>query len=153
MHGHTGGASQGTPAEYVLKLWMGHGITTVRDPGSMNGLDWILEHKAKSEKNEITASRIKAYVWFGQGRKEPVATPEQARAWVAEVAGKGADGLKQLAPPGPHAGNDRRGPEAGYPYRRPSCANGRRLDERAGCRPSGPNHSRALVRSARGAVH
>jgi len=94
MHGHTGGASQGTPAEYVLKLWMGHGITTVRDPGSMNGLDWTLEHKAKSEKNDITAPRIKAYVRFGQGRKEPIATPEQARAWVAEVAGKGADGLK-----------------------------------------------------------
>jgi imidazolonepropionase-like amidohydrolase len=32
MHGHVGGADQGTPAEYVFKLWMGHGITTVRYP-------------------------------------------------------------------------------------------------------------------------
>ncbi|MEO6194861.1 MAG: hypothetical protein ABIS20_17745, partial [Thermoanaerobaculia bacterium] len=32
MHGHIGGKEQGTPAEYVYKLWMGNGITTVRDP-------------------------------------------------------------------------------------------------------------------------
>ena len=32
MHGHIGGSGQGTPAEYVFKLWMAHGITTVRDP-------------------------------------------------------------------------------------------------------------------------
>src|SRR5262245_33103630 len=58
MHGHIGGDRQGTPAEYVLKLWMGHGITTIRDPGSGNGVDWTLEHKARSAKNEITAPRI-----------------------------------------------------------------------------------------------
>jgi len=28
MHGHIGGTAQGTPAEYVFKLWMAHGITT-----------------------------------------------------------------------------------------------------------------------------
>ena len=32
MHGHIGGTGQGTPAEYVFKLWMAHGITTIRDP-------------------------------------------------------------------------------------------------------------------------
>ena len=48
MHGHIGGKEQGTPAEYVFKLWMGHGITTVRDPGSGNGLDWTLDQRAKS---------------------------------------------------------------------------------------------------------
>ena len=94
MHGHIGGRSQGTTPEYVFKLWMGHGITTVRDPGSGNGLDWTLEHKQKSAKNEITAPRIFVYSRFGQGRKEPIVTPEQAREWVAEVAKKGADGLK-----------------------------------------------------------
>lgn len=94
MHGHIGGASQGTSAEYVFKLWMGHGITTIRDPGSGNGLDWNLRHKEKSGKNEITAPRIEAYIRFGQGRDAPVASPDQARAWVAEVAKQGADGLK-----------------------------------------------------------
>jgi hypothetical protein len=33
LHAHTGGNSQGTPAEYVYKLWMAHGVTTIRDPG------------------------------------------------------------------------------------------------------------------------
>jgi adenine deaminase len=45
MHGHIGGKAQGTPAEYVFKLWMAHGITTIRDPGSGNGLDWVLDEK------------------------------------------------------------------------------------------------------------
>jgi imidazolonepropionase-like amidohydrolase len=94
MHGHVGGVEQGTPAEYVFKLWMGHGITTVRDPGSGNGLAWVLEQKKKSASNTITAPRIHAYVFFGQGRKEPIVTPAAARAWVAEVAKMGADGLK-----------------------------------------------------------
>jgi Amidohydrolase family len=94
MHGHIGGASQGTPAEYVFKLWMGHGITTIRDPGSGNGLDWNLLHKEKSARNEITAPRIEAYVRFGQGRLQPIASPAEAREWVDEVAEQGADGLK-----------------------------------------------------------
>jgi hypothetical protein len=55
MHGHQGGEAQGTPAEYVYKLWMGHGITTVRDPGCGNGLDWCLTQKARSDDNAITA--------------------------------------------------------------------------------------------------
>ena len=94
MHGHIGGREQGTPSEYVFKLWLGHGITTIRDPSCGNGLDWVLEHRAKSDRNEITAPRIKAYTVFGQGAKTPIATPEQARAWVRENAKKGADGIK-----------------------------------------------------------
>ena len=94
MHAHIGGVEQGTPAEYVFKLWMAHGITTVRDPGSGNGLDWVLQRKAESARNEITAPRIKAYVFFGQGRDEPFTTPDQARQWIDEMAKKGADGFK-----------------------------------------------------------
>lgn len=94
MHGHLGGKEQGTPAEYVLKLWMGHGITTVREPGSGNGLDWTLDHKARSARNEITAPRLEAYVFFGLDQDKPFVTPEAARQWVAQMAAKGADGLK-----------------------------------------------------------
>jgi hypothetical protein len=94
MHGHTGGAAQGTPAEYVYKLWLGHGITTIRDPASGNGLAWTLEHKKKSQQNTITAPRVLAYTAFGQGAKEPINTPEQAREWVRQNAKNGADGIK-----------------------------------------------------------
>ncbi len=93
MHGHIGGG-QAPNAEYVFKLWMSHGITTVRDPSAGNGLDWVLDQKAKSAKNQITAPRLLAYTAFGQGSKTPIATPEQARLWVQENAKKGADGIK-----------------------------------------------------------
>ena len=113
MHGHIGGKEQGTPAEYVFKLWMGHGITTVRDPGSGNGLDWVLDEKAKSAKNEITAPRIEAYVFFGQGRDKPIVTPEEARQWVDEVAGQGGGRHQVLRQPaGDLQGGARRGEEA-----------------------------------------
>ena len=88
MHGHIGGEGQGTPAEYVFKLWMAHGITTIRDPSAGNGLDWVLDEKKLSVENKITAPRIFAYTSFGQGSKEPIATAEQAIAWVRENAKK-----------------------------------------------------------------
>ncbi len=94
MHGHIGGASQGADAAYVFKLWMAHGITTVRDPSAGNGLEWVLDQKAKSAKNEITAPRIFAYTAFGQGSDKPISTPQMAREWVQSNAKKGADGIK-----------------------------------------------------------
>ncbi len=95
MHAHVGGSPQGTPAEYVFKLWMGHGVTTARDPGSMNGLVWMNDQKRKSEASEITAPRLVTYLAFGQG-SGPVNTPEEARAWVQEIASEGAEGIKFL---------------------------------------------------------
>lgn len=94
MHAHIGGTEQGTPAEYVFKLWMAHGITTIRDPSSGNGLDWVLDEKKKSMANEITAPRIFAYTAFGMGSNTPIVTADQARIWVQENAKKGADGIK-----------------------------------------------------------
>ena len=112
MHGHIGGRAQGTPAEYVFKLWMAHGITTVRDPSAGNGLNWVLEHKAKSAKNEITAPRILAYTSFGQNIENvgvvrstggkvtnekvsgPITNAEEARSWVQANYRRGADGIK-----------------------------------------------------------
>lgn len=94
MHGHIGGTAQGVNAEYVYKLWMSHGVTTVRDPSAGNGLDWVLDQKNKSKNNKITAPRLFAYTAFGQGSKEAISTPEMAREWVRDNAKKGADGIK-----------------------------------------------------------
>lgn len=94
MHGHTGGRAQGTTPDYVYKLWLGHGITTVREPGSFNGLDWTLRHKERSARNEIAAPRILAYTGFGMGREEPFTTPEEVRTWIRENQEKGSDGVK-----------------------------------------------------------
>ncbi|MEM9894763.1 MAG: amidohydrolase family protein [Bacteroidota bacterium] len=114
MHGHIGGTSQGTPAEYVFKLWMAHGITTIRDPYSGNGLQWVLEHKKKSFDNEITAPRILAYTSFSQDISEvpivrdlkkdkkssqevlkgPITSADEAKSWVQANYRRGADGIK-----------------------------------------------------------
>jgi hypothetical protein len=99
MHGHIGGKDQGTPAEYVFKLWMAHGITTIRDPSAGNGLSWVLDHKTKSLENTITAPRIFAYTAFGQGSKTPITNAEEARTWVRENAKNGADGIKFFGAP------------------------------------------------------
>ena len=99
MHGHIGGGGQGADAEYVFKLWMGHGITTIRDPSCGNGLDWVLDQKKKSAMNTITAPRILAYTAFGMGSSEPISTPDMARDWVRKNKEKGADGIKFFGAP------------------------------------------------------
>ena len=90
MHGHIGGKSQGANASYVFKLWMAHGITTVRQPSGINAK----ELKLLSSKNKIVAPRIFDYVGFGSGSKKPISTPEMAREWVRKNAKNGADGIK-----------------------------------------------------------
>lgn len=94
MHAHTGGSAQGTVPEYVYKLWMAHGITSIREPASGNGLRWTIRHKQRSENNEITAPRVFAYISFGQGRNMPMTDPDEARDWVRMIDEEGADGIK-----------------------------------------------------------
>jgi hypothetical protein len=97
VHAHTGGLAQGTPAEYVYKLWLGSGVTTIRDPGSGNGIDWTLQERDRSAKNEIVAPHIYAYAFVGTGWDGgPVTTPEKARAYVRWAADKGVDGFKLI---------------------------------------------------------
>ena len=93
MHGHIGGVSQGADWDYVFKLWLAHGITTVREP-SGRSRDWALDLKRRSAKNEIIAPRIIQYTGFGAGAKYGINTPEEARAWVRENAKAGSDGIK-----------------------------------------------------------
>jgi imidazolonepropionase-like amidohydrolase len=92
-HAHIGGRAQGAEPDYVFRLWMGHGITTVREP-SGRGVDFAVNLKKESAKNSIPAPRIKAYTGFGQGSKEPISTVDQALEWVRENKKKGADGIK-----------------------------------------------------------
>ncbi|MFQ5690162.1 MAG: amidohydrolase family protein [Gemmatimonadota bacterium] len=94
VHAHIGGAGQATPAEYVFKLWMAHGVTSIREPGSGNGLEFTLSARARSAANRIVAPRIFSYALVGMGWDRPLHTPEDARAWVDWLAGQGADGIK-----------------------------------------------------------
>jgi len=96
MHTHTGGNTKAPEAEYSYKLWLAHGITTVRGVPS-GPLEFSLSEKRRSEKNEIVAPRIFSYHTPGSGERykdEKILTADEAREWVRYVAKLGADGLK-----------------------------------------------------------
>ena len=96
LHTHIGGVPKAPEAEYTFKLWMGHGVTTVRDAGG-GARDWILRERDRSRSNEIVAPRIVAYGRPGTGEGwdgGPIRSTETAREWVQWASAKGVEGLK-----------------------------------------------------------
>jgi imidazolonepropionase-like amidohydrolase len=96
IHIHTGGVPKAPQAEYMYKLWMGHGITTSRVVG-YGGFEWSLREKARSMRNEITAPRMYACVRPGSGAGwtgGSLNDPETARGWVRWAAEQEIDGAK-----------------------------------------------------------
>ena len=89
------------PADYVYKLWLAHGVTTVREMGCFNGLGWTLDQKAKSESHDIAAPRLLAYPYFPAVNDflKVIHTPTEARAWLEAVKARGADGVKFFGAP------------------------------------------------------
>lgn len=95
LHAHTGGGGRNAKAprtEYVYKLWMAHGITTVRGV-ELGPNDWVVKEQERSAKNEIVAPRIVNY----QRPPYDALTPEDAREWVRNAATRGIEGLKLVA--------------------------------------------------------
>jgi cytosine/adenosine deaminase-related metal-dependent hydrolase len=95
-HVHTGGVPKAPEAEYVYKLWLGHGITTVRGV-PFGPLEWSLSEKERSANNEIVAPRMVSFHRMGSGEEweeRSIRTPEEAREWVRYAKEKGVDGLK-----------------------------------------------------------
>src|SRR5262249_16933101 len=72
LHTHTGGAPKAPEAEYVYKLWMAHGVTTVRGVPS-GPMDWTLRERERSAKNQIVAPRMYSYFvpFTGDGWTSP----------------------------------------------------------------------------------
>ena len=103
-HVHTGGYPKAPQASYVYKLWLGHGVTTVRGV-PFGGFEWSLREKALSERNEIVAPRMFSTHRPGTGQGwegGPINDPETAREWVrwlaqVEIDGVKVDGLKLTA--------------------------------------------------------
>lgn len=94
MHVHAGGPPKNPEAEYTYKLWMAHGVTTVRGV-PLAAHQFTVKEKERSAKNEIVAPRIFNYQRPGSGwDKGPIRTPEQAREYVRWAAKNGIDGLK-----------------------------------------------------------
>ena len=90
MHAHVqfSRAGKQMPKDYVYKLLLGHGVTTIREPGSGEGLDTMVAHARLSSENRIAAPTIIAYSTAGAG------TPAEARTLVRSVKQRGGQGLK-----------------------------------------------------------
>ena len=89
MHAHLGSPGKAPECEYVYKLWLAHGVTTVRGvPLTRN--DFTLREKSRSEKNEIVAPRIINF----QRPPAEIRTVAEAREWVRQAKLDGVEGLK-----------------------------------------------------------
>jgi imidazolonepropionase-like amidohydrolase len=94
MHVHAGGPPKNAEAEYAYKLWLAHGVTTVRGV-PMAAHDFTVSERTRSEANEIVAPHIVNYQRPGSGwNGGAVNTPEKAREWVRWGSANGLDGLK-----------------------------------------------------------
>ena len=97
-HTHLGRARE-FPPDYILKLWLAHGITTVRVFAS--GADDPAIQIAADQRagKQMLAPRVLAYPFWG-GTDRRFWTPEGAREIVREWKQLGRDGVKVSGKPG-----------------------------------------------------
>ena len=96
LHAHVGGATKSPNAEYPYKLWMAHGITTIRGVPAAN-VAWTQREKKRSAENKIVAPRIIPFHTLGSGedwKGGDVYTPEKAIEWVQWATKQGVEGIK-----------------------------------------------------------
>ncbi|MGB9463164.1 MAG: amidohydrolase family protein [Candidatus Acidiferrum sp.] len=93
--------SKDVPAEYIYKLLLGHGVTTIRtfnigdeDPKGM------VAEKQRSVENKMIAPRMYVYPFWGHGDDPRYFHPDGARQIVDEWHALGVDGVKVLGKPG-----------------------------------------------------
>jgi imidazolonepropionase-like amidohydrolase len=93
-HAHAGGAPKNPELSYAYKLWLAHGITTVRGVG-LTGFDLSLSEQARSARNEIVAPRIVNFQRPSSGwDRGPIDSPEKGREWVRWAHERGVEGIK-----------------------------------------------------------
>lgn len=100
-HIHSPDGEQGVSADYIFKLWMGHGVTSVREVFASDGETRLMALKKLSDQNAITAPRITAFPFFsarkdGDKSLSSINTAEDARKRVRYLKKLGADGVKLM---------------------------------------------------------
>ncbi len=94
LHVHAGGPPKNADLSYAYKLWLGHGITTVRGV-PLTEFKLALSEQARSANNTIVAPRIVNFQNPGNGwDKGPITTPELGREWARWASQQGIDGIK-----------------------------------------------------------
>ncbi len=87
-HAHDGRGGKPMPIEYVMKLWLACGITTVREAWAGSK---TLEYRDKTGSNQLAGPRIFAYGGFPGPDQN---TAQQVRQRVRELKTAGYDGIK-----------------------------------------------------------
>jgi len=99
LHLHHMDSGQKVPSEYILKLWLAHGVTSGRTVGYDGTLAEEMGIKRLLDTNEITGPRIHLYPFFGTEEAGPIDTPEQARERIRRIKRVGAVGVKFFGAP------------------------------------------------------
>ncbi len=98
-HIHDETTGQGVSPDYIFKLWLAHGITTVRDLGNQGGAKWTSDLSRRAANNEIDAPNIYPFPVFRGWSAGDVDTPQQARARIRKLKSEGAYGVKFFGAP------------------------------------------------------
>jgi imidazolonepropionase-like amidohydrolase len=105
MHAHLPGnrGELGSQAlEYSYRLYLGHGVTTVRDAGAGAGIQLLAEQRRASAASQVVAPRLVLCQRWPLPLREwdEGNTPEKARALVRRFQELGADCVKISKSPG-----------------------------------------------------
>lgn len=105
MHAHLprdGGGLGPRGSDYAYRIYLGHGVTVVRDAGSGAGLKQLGEQRRAGDANQIVAPRlVLCQRWpLPLRRWDEGNTPDKARAMVRQFKELGADCVKISKSPG-----------------------------------------------------
>lgn len=99
LHLHSNQSGQNVPAEYVLKLWLSHGITSGRTVGGDHGTPWEVDVAKKLADNEITGPRLEVFPFFNAREAGSIETPDDARERIRDIRRMGGTGVKFIGAP------------------------------------------------------
>jgi len=88
--------------DYAFRLYLGHGVTTVRDAGSDAGIELLTAQRRMTDANSVVGPRLVLCLRWPQPLRhwDEGNTPEKARAMVRKFQALGANCIKISKSPG-----------------------------------------------------
>ena len=100
LHAHIN-FNKDVPADYIYKLYLGHGVTTIRAFNYGEGdAKRMVEEKKKIAANQVAAPRMYVYPFWRGGADPRYSNAEGAKQIVDDWHALGVDGIKILSKPG-----------------------------------------------------